>query len=203
MKKRIDAAQIVAFPGGFSGGDEPDGSGKFIVNTFLSPALTEAIENLLYRRDGLAIGICNGFQALIKLGLLPDGHVSARDKSSPTLTFNNIARHVSTIVNVRVATDKSPWLAGFKPGDTFAVPVSHGEGKFVCSPEEFSPRTGRSPRSTSITTAPSPCVRPLTPTARLWRSRASCRPTAECSAKWDIPNAGRKVCIRTFPAISI
>lgn len=137
MKKRIDAAQIVAFPGGFSGGDEPDGSGKFIVNTFLSPALTEAIENLLYRRDGLAIGICNGFQALIKLGLLPDGHVSARDKSSPTLTFNNIARHVSTIVNVRVATDKSPWLAGFKPGDTFAVPVSHGEGKFVCSPEEF------------------------------------------------------------------
>ena len=137
MKKRIDAAQIIAFPGGFSGGDEPDGSGKFIVNTFLSPALTEAVENLLYRRDGLAIGICNGFQALIKLGLLPDGHVSARGKNSPTLTFNNIARHVSTVVNVRVATNKSPWLCDFKPGDTFAVPVSHGEGKFVCSIADF------------------------------------------------------------------
>ena len=137
MKKRIDAAQIIAFPGGFSGGDEPDGSGKFIVNTFLNPALTEAVENLLYKRDGLAIGICNGFQALIKLGLLPEGHVSVRNRLSPTLTFNNIARHVSTVVNVRVATNKSPWLTDFNPGDVFAVPVSHGEGKFVCSQEKF------------------------------------------------------------------
>ena len=137
MKKRIDAAQIIAFPGGFSGGDEPDGSGKFIVNTFLNPVLSEAVENLLYKRDGLILGICNGFQALVKLGLLPDGHVSARTANSPTLTFNNIARHVSDIVNVRVATNKSPWLRDFEPGETFAVPVSHGEGKFVCSPAEF------------------------------------------------------------------
>lgn len=137
MKRRIDNAQIIAFPGGFSGGDEPDGSGKFIVNTFKNEALKEAVENLLYKRDGLVLGICNGFQALIKLGLLPFGHIEDSNEHSPTLTFNNIGRHVSTVVRVRVGTNKSPWLTDFKPGDIFSVPVSHGEGKFVCEPQIF------------------------------------------------------------------
>lgn len=137
MKKRIDCAQIIAFPGGFSGGDEPDGSGKFIVNTFKNELLKEAVENLLYKRDGLAIGICNGFQALIKLGLLPDGRISDRTEKDPTLTFNNISRHVSTMVNVRIGTNNSPWLSSFKVGEIYGVPVSHGEGKFVASEEVF------------------------------------------------------------------
>ncbi len=136
MKKRIDQAQIIAFPGGFSGGDEPDGSGKFIVNTFKNEQLKEAVESLLYKRDGLALGICNGFQALIKLGLLPFGHIVDEDEHSPTLFYNNIRRHVSTVSNVRVATNKSPWLNGLE-GKIFSVPVSHGEGKFVCEPEIF------------------------------------------------------------------
>ena len=137
MKKRIDNAQIIAFPGGFSGGDEPDGSGKFIVNTFMNEVLKEAVENLLYKRDGLAIGICNGFQALIKLGLLPFGHIVNQTSDSPTLTFNNIGRHVSTVSNVRIGTNKSAWLQDLKVGDIYSVPVSHGEGKFICSPENF------------------------------------------------------------------
>ena len=133
MKKRIDDSQIIAFPGGFSGGDEPDGSGKFIATAFRNPILAESVMNLLYKRDGLALGICNGFQALIKLGLLPYGEIGYMSKNSPTLTYNNIARHVSTIVNIRIATNNSPWLSGFNVGDTYSVPVSHGEGKFVCS----------------------------------------------------------------------
>ena len=131
MRKLLEASQIIAFPGGFSGGDEPDGSGKFIATAFRNPALKEGVETLLYKRDGLALGICNGFQALIKLGLLPFGRIEPQTPSSATLTFNNIARHVSTIVEVRVATDASPWLAGVKPGEVYKVPVSHGEGKFV------------------------------------------------------------------------
>jgi phosphoribosylformylglycinamidine synthase len=137
MKKRMDSGQSIAFAGGFSGGDEPDGSGKFIVNTFKNGLLREAVEKLLYERDGLAIGICNGFQALIKLGLLPEGRISDRTENDPTLTYNNIGRHVSTMVKVRIGTDKSPWLTGFKVGDIYGVPVSHGEGKFVCNPDVF------------------------------------------------------------------
>ena len=132
MRKLLDASEIIAFPGGFSGGDEPDGSGKFIATAFRNPALKEGVETLLYKRDGLALGICNGFQALIKLGLLPFGRIEPQTPSSATLTFNNIARHVSSIVEVRVATDASPWLTGVKPGEVYKVPVSHGEGKFVC-----------------------------------------------------------------------
>ena len=129
--KAIKNANIVAFPGGFSGGDEPDGSGKFIATTFRNPYIAEQLEELLNNRDGLAIGICNGFQALIKLGLVPYGHVREMTESSPTLTFNNISRHVSTIVDVRVASTLSPWLSACKVGETYKVPVSHGEGKIV------------------------------------------------------------------------
>ena len=130
MAALIDKCQIAAFPGGFSGGDEPDGSGKFIAATFKNPRLADAIHRLLYERDGLALGICNGFQALVKLGLLPYGKVCALTADSPTLTFNNINRHVSTVAEIRVASDLSPWLAGVRTGDRFKVAVSHGEGRF-------------------------------------------------------------------------
>ena len=135
--KAIDRANIIAFPGGFSGGDEPDGSGKFIATTFKNPAIAERIMELLNNRDGLALGICNGFQALIKLGLVPYGKVSPLTANSPTLTFNNISRHVSTMVNIRVASNLSPWLSGCKVGDVYSVPVSHGEGKVVAPQAEL------------------------------------------------------------------
>ncbi len=133
MSKAIKSCNIIAFPGGFSGGDEPDGSGKFIATTFRNKKLADAVSDLLYARDGLAIGICNGFQALIKLGLLPSGKIGELKGASPTLTFNNISRHVSTVSYIRVASNLSPWLSGVKVGDVYAVAVSHGEGKFVCS----------------------------------------------------------------------
>ena len=129
--KAIKNANIIAFPGGFSGGDEPDGSGKFIATTFRNPYIAEQIEELLNHRDGLVLGICNGFQALIKLGLVPYGHVKEMTANSPTLTFNNISRHVSTVVDVRVASTLSPWLSACKVGEVYKVPVSHGEGKIV------------------------------------------------------------------------
>ena len=135
--KALDKAQILAFPGGFSGGDEPDGSGKFIATTFKNPKIAEAVMRLLYERDGLALGICNGFQALIKLGLVPYGEIREQTEDAPTLTFNNISRHVSSIVKIRVATNKSPWLNAVKVSDEFLVPVSHGEGRFVASDLEL------------------------------------------------------------------
>ena len=135
--KAIEKANIIAFPGGFSGGDEPDGSGKFIATTFKNPAISEKIMELLQNRDGLILGICNGFQALIKLGLLPYGKICPLTDKSPTLTYNNISRHVSTMVNIRVASDKSPWLYGCEVGDVYAVPVSHGEGKLIAPPAEL------------------------------------------------------------------
>ena len=129
--KAIKNANIIAFPGGFSGGDEPDSSGKFIATTFRNPYIAEQVEELLNNRDGLALGICNGFQALIKLGLVPYGHVTEMTANSPTLTFNNISRHVSTVVDLRVASNLSPWLSACKVGEVYKVPVSHGEGKIV------------------------------------------------------------------------
>ena len=132
----IEESQIIAFPGGFSGG-RADGSGKFIAVTLSNPIIAESIHELLYNRDGLIIGICNGFQALIKTGLVPYGRVQKQAEGSPTLTFNNISRHVSAIVKIRVASNKSPWLYGVRPGECYYVAVSHGEGRFVCSPEEY------------------------------------------------------------------
>ncbi len=131
IAKQIRNSQIIAFPGGFSGGDEPDGSGKFIATTFRNPVIVDALNDLLYKRDGLIVGICNGFQALVKLGLLPYGKVVEQTANSPTLTFNNISRHVSTIVRVRVASNLSPWFNAVNTGDIYAVPVSHGEGRFI------------------------------------------------------------------------
>ena len=133
MVKEIEQAQIVMLPGGFSGGDEPDGSGKFIATTFRNPKIAEAVTKLLEQRDGLMLGICNGFQALIKLGLVPYGKITEPSAEAPTLTFNTLGRHVSRMVYTRVTSVKSPWFAGVEAGDIHAVPVSHGEGRFVAS----------------------------------------------------------------------
>ncbi len=127
----IDRSQIVMIPGGFSGGDEPDGSAKFITAFFRSPAVTEAVRRLLQDRDGLMLGICNGFQALVKLGLVPFGDIRPMDKDCPTLTFNGIGRHQSRLVRTRVCSDLSPWLSKCEVGDVHTVAVSHGEGRFV------------------------------------------------------------------------
>lgn len=134
--KEIAKSQVVFIPGGFSGGDEPDGSGKFITAFFRSPAVRAETEKLLSSRDGLMLGICNGFQALVKLGLVPYGRiVDDVLPSSPTLTFNEIGRHQSKIVRIRVASDKSPWLSLTREGDIYSVPVSHGEGRFIAGSE--------------------------------------------------------------------
>jgi len=130
MVKYIDNSQIVMIPGGFSAGDEPDGSGKFIATMLRNPRIKDAIGRLLNERDGLMLGICNGFQALIKLGLVPYGEIKDMIEDSPTLTFNNIGRHVSQIVSTKVVSNKSPWLMECQPGDIFSIPVSHGEGRF-------------------------------------------------------------------------
>ena len=132
MRAAISQAQMLVFPGGFSGGDEPDGSGKFITAFFRNPAVREAAMALLNDRDGLMLGICNGFQALIKLGLLPFGKIVDTDDTCPTLTFNTIGRHQSRLVRTRIASNQSPWLQKCKVGEVYTVPVSHGEGRFVC-----------------------------------------------------------------------
>ena len=128
-------SQIIFVPGGFSGGDEPDGSAKFITAFFRNPEVRDATMDLLKNRDGLMLGICNGFQALIKLGLVPYGEIIDTDETCPTLTFNTISRHQSRLVRTRVASNRSPWLAGTQVGDIYTVPISHGEGRFLCSEE--------------------------------------------------------------------
>lgn len=130
---KLSESQILFVPGGFSGGDEPDGSGKFITAFLRNAYVKEQVHSLLDRRDGLVGGICNGFQALIKVGLVPYGKIIDTDENTPTLTFNNISRHQSKLVRIRVCSNKSPWLAGAEVGQVYTVPISHGEGKFVCS----------------------------------------------------------------------
>ncbi len=131
MEAAIRRAQIIMIPGGFSGGDEPEGSGKFIATTFRNPRIAQAVTDLLEARDGLMLGICNGFQALIKLGLVPYGKITEPREDDPTLTFNTLGRHVSRMVYTRITSVKSPWMAGVRPGDLHTVPVSHGEGRFM------------------------------------------------------------------------
>ena len=136
FEKAIAQAQIIMFPGGFSAGDEPDGSAKFFATAFQNAKMKEAVMKLLNERDGLALGICNGFQALIKLGLVPYGEIVGQKEDSPTLTFNTINRHISKMVYTKVVSNKSPWLQGAKPGATYCNPASHGEGRFV-APKEW------------------------------------------------------------------
>lgn len=133
MVEEINKSQIIMLPGGFSGGDEPEGSGKFIATTFRNPKVKEAVTRLLNCNDGLMLGICNGFQALIKLGLVPYGEIREIKETDPTLTFNTIGRHISSMAYTRVASVKSPWFSGVNAGDVFAVPISHGEGRFVAN----------------------------------------------------------------------
>ena len=135
VAKKLRDSQLVFIPGGFSGGDEPDGSAKFITAFFRNPAMKEEVTKLLEQRDGLMLGICNGFQALVKLGLVPYGKIIDTDDTCPTLTYNVIGRHQSKIVRTRVATNNSPWLAGTEVGQIFNVPISHGEGRFFASEE--------------------------------------------------------------------
>ncbi len=131
----IEASQIIMFPGGFSAGDEPEGSAKFFATAFRNERLTEAVNRLLQERDGLMLGVCNGFQALIKLGLVPYGTITEQKPDAPTLTYNTIGRHISKMVYTKVVSDQSPWLAGAKTGDVYCNPASHGEGRFVASEE--------------------------------------------------------------------
>ena len=135
MAEAIGESQIIVIPGGFSGGDEPDGSGKFITALFRNPRITESVRDLLQHRDGLMCGICNGFQALVKLGLVPYGDIVDAGEDSPTLTYNVIGRHQSMLVRTRVASAKSPWFSRMQPGEVYTVAISHGEGRFV-APEE-------------------------------------------------------------------
>ena len=138
MVKEIESSQIVMIPGGFSAGDEPDGSAKFIATVFRNPKIAEAVNDLLTNRDGLMLGICNGFQALIKLGLVPYGEIKpVTAEDAPTITYNNIGRHQAKVVTTRIASNKSPWLAGTQVGDLHSIPISHGEGKFVANKETF------------------------------------------------------------------
>lgn len=135
--RHIENAQIIMLPGGFSAGDEPDGSGKFIATVFRNPKIKEAVSCFLKKRDGLMLGICNGFQALIKLGLLPYGEIRDMEAESPTLTYNVIGRHASTMVMTKVVSNLSPWLSGVQVGDIHSVPVSHGEGRFIANTEQL------------------------------------------------------------------
>ena len=136
FEKAISQAQIIMFPGGFSAGDEPDGSAKFFATAFQNEKLKEAVTDLLQKRDGLALGICNGFQALVKLGLMPYGEIVGQRADSPTLTFNTINRHISKMVYTKVVSNKSPWLQGAELGGVYCNPASHGEGRFV-APREW------------------------------------------------------------------
>ena len=136
FEQSLRKAQMVFIPGGFSGGDEPDGSGKFITAFFRNEKIKDGVMELLRARDGLMCGICNGFQALIKLGLVPYGEIIDTDENCPTLTYNTIGRHQSMLVRTRVVSNKSPWLANTAVGDIYTVPVSHGEGRFLAD-EDF------------------------------------------------------------------
>ena len=129
----IGESQMIVLPGGFSGGDEPDGSAKFITAFFRNPMMKDAVHDLLKNRDGLMLGICNGFQALVKLGLVPYGEIVDTDDTCPTLTFNTIGRHQSMLVRTRIASNKSPWLQLVQPGDIHNIAISHGEGRFVAN----------------------------------------------------------------------
>ena len=135
FEESIAQSQIIMFPGGFSAGDEPDGSAKFFATAFRNAKIEEAVHKLLNERDGLALGICNGFQALIKLGLVPNGKITGQDVNAPTLTYNTINRHISKMVYTKVVSNKSPWLQNAELGGVYVNPASHGEGRFV-APEE-------------------------------------------------------------------
>ena len=200
-------SQILFLPGGFSGGDEPDGSGKFITAFLRSPQASDAVMDLLQNRDGLALGICNGFQALIKLGLVPFGEIRDTDDSCPTLTYNVIGRHQSRIVRTRVASNRSPWLANVQVGDIVSVPISHGEGRFPLpagAPGPAGGKTARSPPSTWTWRAIPHWTSTATPNGSVWAVEGITSPDGRVLGKMGPQRAGgAPICTATSPAATI
>jgi len=193
--KAIGQSQIIMFPGGFSAGDEPEGSAKFFATAFRNAKMTEAVNKLLCERDGLALGICNGFQALIKLGLVPYGQIQMQTEDSPTLTYNTINRHISKMVYTKVVTNKSPWLQKATLGATYCNPASHGEGRFV-APKEMGwtsfCKSDRLQPSMSMKPESRPWMRNGMSMVPIWQSRESPARTEECWARWHTANAGAR-----------
>ena len=185
LVKGIDAAQIVMLPGGFSAGDEPDGSGKFIATALRNPRIMEAIMNLLNQRDGLMLGICNGFQALIKLGLVPYGEIRTIREDDPTLTYNTIGRHAATHVRTVVSSVKSPWMAGVNVGDVHQVAISHGEGRFVCREAQLKQLVANGQIVTQYCTIDGvPAVKmPENPNGSYWAVEGICSPDGRVLGK--------------------
>ena len=185
LAKGIDRAQIVMFPGGFSAGDEPDGSGKFIATALRNPRIMEAIMNLLNKRDGLMLGICNGFQALIKLGLVPYGEIRTLGENDPTLTYNTIGRHAATHVQTVISSVKSPWMAGVNVGDIHQVAISHGEGRFVCREAQLKQLMANGQIITQYCNADGvPAVKmPENPNGSYWAVEGICSPDGRVLGK--------------------
>ena len=185
LAKGIDRAQIVMLPGGFSAGDEPDGSGKFIATALRNPRIMEAIMNLLNKRDGLMLGICNGFQALIKLGLVPYGEIRTLGENDPTLTYNTIGRHAATHVQTVISSVKSPWMAGVNVGDIHQVAISHGEGRFVCREAQLKQLMANGQIITQYCNADGvPAVKmPENPNGSYWAVEGICSPDGRVLGK--------------------
>lgn len=185
MESRIKQAQMLMLPGGFSAGDEPEGSGKFIAAVFRNPRLKAAVTALLEERDGLALGICNGFQALVKLGLLPYGKITELSVDSPTLTFNTIGRHVATYVHTRVSSNKSPWLANSPVGSIHSIAVSHGEGRFVAEENVLLELANRGQIVTQYVdlSGQASMREPYNPNGSLWAVEGICSPDGRVLGK--------------------
>ena len=185
LAKGIERAQIVMLPGGFSAGDEPDGSGKFIATALRNPRIMEAIMNLLNKRDGLMLGICNGFQALIKLGLVPYGEIRMLGENDPTLTYNTIGRHAATHVQTVISSVKSPWMAGVNVGDIHQVAISHGEGRFVCREAQLKQLMANGQIITQYCNADGvPAVKmPENPNGSYWAVEGICSPDGRVLGK--------------------
>ena len=197
MKKNISECHILALCGGFSAGDEPDGSGKFIANVLNNKEIAEEIHKLL-DRGGLILGICNGFQALVKSGLLPYGRLGMVTKDSPTLFRNDINRHVSQMVTTRVSTVNSPWLSSFKIGDLHTIAVSHGEGKFVVNEELAKELFANGQVAFQYVDPIDEEVTMESPTAHTMPSKVSSAATGRYSARWGIRRGTRRTCSRIF-----
>ena len=191
FEKAIAQSQIIMFPGGFSAGDEPDGSAKFFATAFQNAKIKEAVERLLSERDGLCLGVCNGFQTLVKLGLVPGGKIIGQDEQSPTLTYNTIGRHISKMVYAKVVSDKSPWLSGAELGGVYTNPASHGEGRFVADKEWLSRLFENGQVATQYCDPEmSPWTKSGTSTALIWQSRESQAQTAVSLGRWPTPRDG-------------
>ena len=188
LAEKIVRSQILMIPGGFSAGDEPEGSGKFIAAVFRNRRVRDAVEEFLGKKDGLILGVCNGFQALIKLGLVPDGRIHSQEELSPTLTFNTIGRHVARMARTKVVSTLSPWFSLCRPGEIHVLPLSHGEGRFISPVERIEElfRRGQVAAHMSTLRADRSQTSSITPTAPISPSRRSPRPTDACWARWAI-----------------